>query len=153
MMSSDALALGERLHRRTVAEPSAVGELRRELAQYATGVGAGPATRDAVKLASSEALTNVVVHAYVGREPGTMSVEAWTDDNGGLLVLVCDEGVGMVPRPDSPGLGVGLSIMAQMADEVRVAGPEEGSGTTVSMRFSLDGSGTTLAGGGAQVVS
>jgi len=43
----------------------------------------------------------------------------------------------MVPRPDSPGLGLGLSIMAQMADEVRVANGHDRPGTTVSMRFSL----------------
>ncbi|MGN6167125.1 MAG: hypothetical protein ACTHQQ_03015 [Solirubrobacteraceae bacterium] len=51
-----------------------------------------------------------------------------------------------MPRPDSPGLGVGLSIMAQMADEVRVANRHDRTGTVVSMRFSLDGPGTALAG-------
>jgi serine/threonine-protein kinase RsbW/stage II sporulation protein AB (anti-sigma F factor) len=139
-------ALGQRLERRVVAEPSAIGELRQELGQYAKDVGASPETRDAVKLAMSEALTNVVVHAYVGNQPGPMIVEAWTDEIGHLLVLVRDEGVGMVPRPDSPGLGLGLSIMAQMADEVRVANRQDRTGTIVSMRFSLDGSGTALAG-------
>lgn len=145
MRWSEAPALSERLRRRAVAEPSAIRELRQELGQYAKGVGASPATHDAVKLALSEALTNVVVHAYVGREPGPMIVEAWTDGDGHLLVLIFDEGVGMVPRPDSPGLGLGLSIMAQMADELRVANRHERTGTVVSMRFSLDGSGTALS--------
>jgi serine/threonine-protein kinase RsbW len=144
-MWSEAPAVGERLRRRVRAEPPAIRDLRRELGQYANGVGASPATVDAVKLALSEALTNVVVHAYAGRDPGPMTVEAWTDEDGHLLVAVCDDGVGMVPRPDSPGLGLGLSIIAQMADDLRVANRHDGSGTAVSMRFSLEGSGSTLA--------
>jgi serine/threonine-protein kinase RsbW/stage II sporulation protein AB (anti-sigma F factor) len=144
-MWSEAPAVGERLQRRLRAEPPAIRDLRRELGEYAKAVGASPATVDAVKLASSEALTNVIVHAYVGGEPGPMIVEAWTDEDGHLLVRVGDEGVGMVPRPDSPGLGLGLSIMAQMADELRVANRHDGMGAVVSMRFSLDGSASTLA--------
>jgi anti-sigma regulatory factor (Ser/Thr protein kinase) len=145
MTWSEAPALGQRLEQRMVAAPSAIAQLRQELAHFAQGAGASPETRDAVKLALSEALTNVVVHAYVGTQPGPMIVEAWTDEHGHLLVLVRDEGVGMVPRPDSPGLGLGLSIMAQMADEVRVANRPDRTGTLVSMRFSLDGSRTALA--------
>jgi len=128
---------GERLERHALADPQAVGELRREVAAYATQLGAGDAVREAVMLAVSEALTNVVVHAYVDRDPGPMIVEAWPDEDGHLRVLICDEGRGMVPRTDSPGLGVGLTIMAQTADEVRVANRHDAPGGIVSLRFSL----------------
>jgi len=53
-----------------------------------------PRRATSVKLAPSEALTNVVVHAYGDDQPGPMIVEAWTDERGDLLVLVCDEGRG-----------------------------------------------------------
>jgi serine/threonine-protein kinase RsbW len=134
----------ERLERTALARPQTIGELRRELAGYAEEAGASDAAREAVALAVSEALTNAVVHAYRDREPGPIIVEAWTDGDGHLLVVVCDEGSGMVPRTDSAGLGVGLSVMAQMADDVRVATLQDTSGTRVSLRFSLDGSAVTL---------
>jgi serine/threonine-protein kinase RsbW/stage II sporulation protein AB (anti-sigma F factor) len=95
---------------------------------------------DAVKLAVSEALTNVVVHAYVDHGPGPMIVEASIDGHGHLVVLVCDEGVGMVPRTDSPGMGVGISLMAQMADDVSVANRHDAPGAIVSLCFALDDS-------------
>jgi hypothetical protein len=63
----------------------------------------------------SEALTNVVVHAYPGREPGDMMVEAWRDAMH-LIVRVTDNGHGLF-RTDSPGLGLGFGLMASMADE------------------------------------
>src|SRR5919205_3332794 len=59
-----------------------------------------------VKLAVTEACTNVVVHAYPDGE-GPMSVSAALRDRR-LTVVVSDEGRGIVPRPDSPGLGLGL---------------------------------------------
>jgi serine/threonine-protein kinase RsbW len=136
----------ERLERRAEAHPLTVGELRAELLAYANRAGACPECCEAVALAASEAITNVVVHAYVDRsEPGAVIVEAWADDDGQLMVKVCDEGVGMVPRTDSPGLGMGLALIAQMADDFRVADRPQEPGAIVSMRFSLDGSGAHLA--------
>src|SRR5918911_1078204 len=58
-----------------------------------------------VKLAVTEACTNVVVHAYPEGE-GPMAVSAGLA-NGALTVVVVDEGRGILPRPDSPGLGLG----------------------------------------------
>jgi serine/threonine-protein kinase RsbW/stage II sporulation protein AB (anti-sigma F factor) len=137
---------GERLRRTALARPQAVGELRREVAAYAKELGASNTAREAVALAVSEALTNAVVHAYLGQEPGPIAVEAWYDGEGQLLVLVSDEGKGMLARTDSPGLGVGMPLIAQMADDVHVASRDEPGGTLVSMRFSLDGSGVSLPG-------
>jgi serine/threonine-protein kinase RsbW/stage II sporulation protein AB (anti-sigma F factor) len=126
------------------ARPESVGELRREIVTYARSLGASEAACDAVALATSEALTNAVVHAYVDQDPGRLFVEAWHDPDGYVLVLVCDEGRGMLPRTDSRGLGLGLSLIAQMADDVRVTDRPDTPGTIVSLRFSLDGSGVGL---------
>lgn len=93
-------------------------------------------------LAVAEGLNNVVVHAYVDRGEGPVHVEAWIDGDAHLYVRICDEGVGMVPRPDSPGLGLGLSLMVQMADDIHVANRHDAPGTLVSLRFTLSGAAT-----------
>jgi anti-sigma regulatory factor (Ser/Thr protein kinase) len=137
-MTTDRLTLSR------PARPESVGLLRRELVAYARAIGASEETCEAVTLAVSEALTNAVVHAYVDREPGELVVEAWPDSDGHLVVVVCDEGPGMQPRIDSPGLGFGLSIMAQMATDVRVTNRPQTQGAMVMLRFALNDSETSL---------
>lgn len=78
------------------------------------------------------------MHAYVGREPGTVTVDAWLDSDDHFTVRVLDEGHGLIPRTDSPGLGLGMGVMAQLADDFRVANREGMPGTTVLLRFKLD---------------
>jgi len=120
-----------------LARPDEVGRLRREIAGYVEELGAPEPVVAGVRLAVSEALTNVVMHAYLGRDPGIMIAEAWCEADH-LSVRVCDEGRGLVPRVDSPGLGVGISLMASMADDFSVANRDGTPGTIVSLRFSLD---------------
>ncbi|HEY6890659.1 MAG TPA: ATP-binding protein [Solirubrobacter sp.] len=89
-----------------------------------------------IALAITEATTNVVLHAYRDRElPGTVAIKAeHYDDHVCLYVL--DEGSGLAPRVDSPGLGLGLGLIAQVADSADVRTPETG-GTEVVMRFNV----------------
>src|SRR5205814_1061351 len=76
--------------------------------------------RERLGQAVSEAATNAVVHAYADQpEGGTVAVEAGIDDDV-LWVKVCDQGRGMRPRPDSPGLGLGLPLIAQMTTDFEV---------------------------------
>jgi len=89
-----------------------------------------------VKLAVTEACTNVVVHAY-GENEGPMAVSAELRD-GRLTVVVADEGRGILPRPDSPGLGLGLPLIATLAESLEL-GTGEGDETEVRMTFVLDG--------------
>lgn len=125
-------------HRRVLADsPTVVGALRRELVAYARSLGASDEESDAVALAASEALTNVVRHAYVGLAPGSISVDARLEGSDQLLVLISDEGRGPVPRADSPGLGLGLGVMAQTADYFSISKREGAQGTVVTLRFSL----------------
>jgi serine/threonine-protein kinase RsbW/stage II sporulation protein AB (anti-sigma F factor) len=135
---------GERLKATAAARAEAVGELRRELNRFAQRIGASEIALEALALAASEALTNVAVHAYADGQPGPMTMEAWHNGDGHLVVLVSDEGKGMVPRVNSPGMGMGIPLMAQMADEVHVVRRDDLPGTLVSVRFSLDGSGVRL---------
>jgi len=90
----------------------------------------------AVDLAVSEAVTNVVVHAYRDRdEPGRLHVAVTIADDA-VWVVVGDDGTGMAPRADSPGLGLGLSLMAGVCDELEVE--QRDDGTRVHMRFAFD---------------
>jgi stage II sporulation protein AB (anti-sigma F factor) len=126
-----------RLERQALARPEELAPLRTAVWRYAQEHGASQELANAIRLGVGEALTNVVMHAYVGMETGTMTVQAWLDEDDHLTVRVLDEGRGLVPRTDSPGLGLGLGVMAQMADDFGVANREGRPGTTVRMRFSL----------------
>ena len=88
-----------------------------------------------VKLAVTEACTNVVVHAYPDGE-GPMEIAAAVRDER-LAIAVRDEGRGMLPRPDSPGLGLGLPLIATLAESLEL-GKDTAEHTEVRMTFRLD---------------
>jgi anti-sigma regulatory factor (Ser/Thr protein kinase) len=88
-----------------------------------------------IRLAVTEACANVVVHAYPDDEDGTMEVLASMHD-GEMTVCVRDWGRGIRPRPDSPGLGLGLSLIAALAETVQL-GHDDAEHTEVRMTFSL----------------
>jgi anti-sigma regulatory factor (Ser/Thr protein kinase) len=93
---------------------------------------------EAVRLAVSEALANAVVHAYSER-PGSIQVTAAVAADE-LWVLISDDGCGMHPRTDSPGLGLGLALIAQVSDSLEIISRGIG-GTEVRMRFTLETAG------------
>lgn len=89
-----------------------------------------------ITLAVTEACANAVLHAYADRRDGKFEVSAELADDGDLQVRVRDHGSGMAPRVDSPGLGVGLPVMAAIADTLEIDAPP-GVGTIVRMTFEL----------------
>ena len=119
------------------ARPEEIAPLRTAVWQLAVELGASDRVGNAIRVAVSEAITNVVLHAYAGRPPGKVTVDAWLDGGDHFTVRVLDEGHGLIPRADSPGLGLGMGLMAQMADDFRVANREGTPGTTVVLRFLL----------------
>jgi stage II sporulation protein AB (anti-sigma F factor) len=119
---------------------------RRLLRGYAVRHGANREAVAAVALCVSEAVTNAVLHAYrEAGEPGEIELEARGSD-GHIYVHVRDEGVGMTPRVNSPGIGLGLPMIADHASSVEVRTPEMG-GTEVVMRFDLADRAVTRRGG------
>src|SRR3712207_7311397 len=52
--------------------------------------------------------------------------------------IVSDIGRGVVPRPDSPGLGLGLPLMSTLALSVAIGDGENNRGTEVRMSFALE---------------
>ncbi len=104
-------------------------------ATFAQGAGADPEQLDAVRLATSEAVTNAVMHAYDSGEKGHVQVSASYVENE-LWLLIGDTGKGLRPRSKSPGLGLGLALIAQLADEFQILSRGSG-GTELRLRFKL----------------
>jgi serine/threonine-protein kinase RsbW len=89
-----------------------------------------------IRLAVTEACTNVVVHAYPDGEEGQLEILATLQEEK-LVVVVRDEGPGIGPRPDSPGLGLGLPLIASLTESVQLGRDDEDERTEVRMTFPL----------------
>jgi serine/threonine-protein kinase RsbW len=89
-----------------------------------------------VRVAVTEACTNVVRHAYPDGPPGPMTLSAWTGD-GRLMIAVRDEGVGFCDDGRRAS-GVGLVTIAALAAEVGVRS-SDGAGTEIVMAFPAPG--------------
>jgi anti-sigma regulatory factor (Ser/Thr protein kinase) len=100
-----------------------------------------------IRLAVTEACANVVVHAYPNGEEGPMEVVA-SMDGGELTLVVRDWGQGIRPRRDSPGLGLGLSLIAALAESVQL-GHNGSEHTEVRMTFALSEAMASVNGHGA----
>lgn len=110
------------------------------MAEFAAAAGAAGPCLDAIRLAASEAITNAVVHAYP--EPGgtfNVSASSLPDE---LWLLVSDDGAGLRPRSHGRGLGLGLAVIAQLADEFQIVSRSTG-GTQLQMRFKLEAAAPT----------
>jgi len=115
------------------AVPTSCARARDEIGAALQGLAIDIA---AVALAVSEAVTNAVVHAYRHREApqtGERVNLRVTADADGVWITVTDNGVGMSPRDDSPGLGLGLQVIAKVTDQLLIVQGEPG--TRVHMRF------------------
>jgi serine/threonine-protein kinase RsbW len=125
------------------ATPGAPGEGRRAVRDFATPAQPTDRALDSISLCVSEAMTNAVMHAYRNMaSPGAIEVEAeLTGDS--LTVRIRDDGHGLEPRLDSPGLGLGLPLISQFAAGSEVISPERG-GTEVVMHFDLREQGAGL---------
>lgn len=136
----------QRLRLDQVATRDSAAALRHAVLAVAADVGLAGEQRENLEIAVSEAVANVIEHAYRDApQPGRIYLEAYTADDE-LSVVVRDEGCGMAPRVDSPGLGLGLPLMSRLTDSLQIergwtAGAREG--VTVRLAFAL---GATRAG-------
>jgi serine/threonine-protein kinase RsbW/stage II sporulation protein AB (anti-sigma F factor) len=122
----------QRFEMRVGAEPANVGDLRKAVVAFAEEVGFGDTAQ--IALAVSEAITNAVVHAYRDSDQvGDVRVVACNEPEK-LVVVVRDYGDGMMPRADSPGLGLGLPLITTMTDELQIEAAD-GAGTLLRMHF------------------
>ena len=117
------------------AETDNVPLVRHALRGLLEAAGVGEERISDITLAVTEACANAVLHAYPDRS-GQFEASADLSTAGELVVTVRDYGSGMSPRVDSPGLGVGLPVMAAIADALEIDTPE-GAGTVVRMTFAV----------------
>jgi serine/threonine-protein kinase RsbW len=110
-----------------------VALVRHVVGALAEAVHLSPALVEDVKLAVTEACTNVVRHAYAGRE-GALEVEVDPAQHERLTVVVTDRGKGLRPNPDSDGPGLGLPLIAALTTQFDIE-HEPDRGSRVSMLF------------------
>jgi anti-sigma regulatory factor (Ser/Thr protein kinase) len=123
----------QRFEMRVGAHAAVVGDLRKGVVAFAAEAGFDDTAQ--IALAVSEAITNAVVHAYRDdAEVGDVRVVACNEPDR-LVVVVRDYGSGMLPRADSPGLGLGLPLISQMTDDLQIEAAD-GTGTLLRMHFS-----------------
>jgi anti-sigma regulatory factor (Ser/Thr protein kinase) len=113
-----------------------VAPIRHAVVELAERAAADEKVRTDVALAVGEACANVVVHAYPPGDIGPLIVHAEIK-GAELHIQVCDQGQGMTPRPDSPGLGLGLPLIANLADHLEIHDGPGTIGTVLEMVFKL----------------
>jgi anti-sigma regulatory factor (Ser/Thr protein kinase) len=114
------------------AVAGSVSLARRAITAWATEIGVSAERVHAIGLAASEALTNVVLHAYPWRT-GEIHVTARVAGQE-LWVLIADSGCGVHAGRNSDGLGLGLALISQMTDGFSVVERSSG-GTELRLRF------------------
>jgi anti-sigma regulatory factor (Ser/Thr protein kinase) len=102
------------------ARPENVAVVRHVLGALAEALDLPPAVTADIRLAVTEACTNVVRHAY-GDRAGDIDVVVRPRGRA-LEVIVADNGRGMGPSPDTSGPGLGLPLMAALADSLEIQG-------------------------------
>ena len=131
--------VGDRAERQSFSDvraavPESVPALRRAVVEFARAAGADAGQCEAVRLAISEAVTNVVLHAY--RDEGGLVEVSATLAGGALWVLVADDGRGLGAPSVRPGLGQGLALIGAVSDSIAVLRRPTG-GTELRLRFAL----------------
>ena len=117
------------------ARPENVAVVRHVLSALADSLALPAPVVDDMRLAVTEACTNVVRHAYEGRV-GTVDI-AVRPHGESLVVIVADTGRGMGPSPDKHGPGLGLPLIEALADSFSID-PSPVTGSRLVMSFRRD---------------
>jgi serine/threonine-protein kinase RsbW len=126
------------VHLALAAEAVNVGVCRQAFMGMCEALGLDENIQANVGLAVTEACTNVVLHAYSAADaPGLMEIDVFGGD--GLTIVVRDEGRGPATYSEAGGMGLGLPLIAAIADSLALRSGPNGRGTEVVMRFALTG--------------
>jgi anti-sigma regulatory factor (Ser/Thr protein kinase) len=114
------------------ARPDSLGVIRHVLGAFAEALRLPPDLVEDIRLAVTEACTNVVRHAYETDE-GPIDVVV-RPSRERLEIIIADRGRGMGPSPDVEGPGLGLPLIAALADSVELQEAPT-SGSRLKMEF------------------
>jgi len=113
------------------ARPENVAVVRHVLGAFGEPLELGRHRLEDVRLAVTEACTNVVRHAY-DRTDGPLEVDV-RPLHDRLEVVVSDTGRGIRPSADRSGPGLGIPMIATLCDELDIdGGAAHGSRVTMS---------------------
>jgi anti-sigma regulatory factor (Ser/Thr protein kinase) len=115
------------------ARPENVAVIRHVLGAFAEALQLPADVVEDMRLAVTEACTNVVRHAYHDGDAGPIDVVIRPDGER-LDLVVSDRGHGMGASPDVRGPGLGLPLIAALADKVDLQ-HEPRCGSRVAMSF------------------
>jgi anti-sigma regulatory factor (Ser/Thr protein kinase) len=109
-----------------------VAVVRHVLGALAEALSLPPAVTDDMRLAVTEACTNVVRHAY---QDGEGCIDVTVRPKGDALeVVVADSGRGLGASPDTGGPGLGMPLIAALTDTLEIERNER-TGSRLIMRF------------------
>ena len=125
---------------RLPAEVPQIPVARRAVADFCSTSGMPAQLVDDVKLVVTEAVTNVVLHAY---DAGSTAERAFDlrarVEPDALLVSDSDRGRGIGAQSANPGLGLGLRLALQLAGGTQTRDAGTDGGTRLRLRFALPG--------------
>jgi serine/threonine-protein kinase RsbW len=118
------------------AHARSVREAREVVVALAERAGAAPGRVCDIRLAVSEAATNVVMHAYQEQEHGGHFRLLAVVGGEHLVILIEDDGCGLSCPAQRPGLGMGVKLMRKTAEQALFLTRQDG-GSSVHLRFRL----------------
>jgi serine/threonine-protein kinase RsbW len=125
-----------RLEFRVPAEPAGVGSIRRQVRGWLSGLEWPLDELDDLLLATNEACTNAVEHAYLPGAAGDVMVTLCVAQGGTgsrqVIVVVRDWGHWR-PVPVDPGFrGHGLTVMRGLTERTRIRRDHHGTSVTMT---------------------
>lgn len=122
------------------ARPESLRQLRRGLASWLDQFDLDPDEVDNMLMATSEAVTNSIDHAYRSGgdaepdgPPGSVTVDGHLDARGTLTVTVIDRGRWRPPTHSPGSRGRGMQLMQMLIESVTVEHGEADGGTCVRL--------------------
>ncbi len=115
------------------ARPENVAVVRHVLGAFAEALQLPDSVIEDMRLAVTEACTNVVRHAYADGEPGPVEILIRPVADT-LQVIVSDQGRGIGPSDDTSGPGLGLPLIAALTHSLEIA-PAGEAGSRLEMSF------------------
>jgi anti-sigma regulatory factor (Ser/Thr protein kinase) len=121
------------MHEQLPATVDSVAAARRAVRRFAADL---EVDLDGIALAVSEAVSNVVTHAYDDGLPGVVELSAATSPFE-VTVVVRDRGRGLAGGVGTEGAGFGIQIIRRLAQHVEVS--DTPAGVALTMRFRRGG--------------